>query len=107
MKLRKVPDTIGRETTWKIVSSLSGMLGALIARKLLKVAWEAVRGDGRPGPVLDPADRRFSWKDAFLWALAAGVGLSIARLISARLAVVGWEAATGTLPPGVEDPVEV
>jgi hypothetical protein len=78
---------------------MSGLLGALVARKLLRTAWAAASRDGSEGPILDPADRRFSWKDATLWAVTAGIG--------ARLAVAGWEAATGTLPPGVEEPVEV
>jgi hypothetical protein len=107
VNLRKEPDSLGRQTTWKIVSTMSGLLGALVARKLLRTAWAAASRDGSEGPILDPADRRFSWKDATLWAVTAGIGLGIARLISARLAVAGWEAATGTLPPGVEEPVEV
>ena len=107
MKLRPARDTVGRETLWKIVSTVSAMVGALIARKLLEVGWNAVRKDGTSKPILDPADRRFSRKDAVLWAVTAGIGLGIARIVSARLAVIGWEAATGTLPPGVEEPVEV
>jgi hypothetical protein len=40
-----------------------------------------------------------------LWAAAAGIGLGIAKMMSARLAAIGWEVATGTLPPGVvEEP---
>lgn len=107
MNLRKVPDTLGRETSWKIVSALSGMLAALIARKILRTMWAAASHDGVEGPILDPADRRYSWKDATLWAVTAGIGLGIAKVISTRLAVVGWEAATGTLPPGIEEPVEI
>jgi hypothetical protein len=107
VKLRQAPDTFGRQTTWKVVSALSGMLGALITRTLLRKIWDAVRADDEGGPVLDPADRRFSWKNAVLWAATAGFALSLARLVSTRLAVAGWEAATGTLPPGVEEPVEI
>jgi len=104
VNLEKAPNSLGRATTWKIVSSLSGLLGALVARKLMRTAWGAARGDGSDGPILDPADRRFSWRDATLWAITAGIGLGIARLVSARIAVAGWEAATGTVPPGVEQP---
>jgi hypothetical protein len=107
VNLRTVPDTLGRETSWKIISAVSGMLGALIARKVLRTVWAAASSDGADGPILDPADRRYSWKDATLWAVTAGIGLGIAKLISARLAVVGWEAATGTPPPGVEEPVAI
>lgn len=107
MNLKNAPDSLGRETTWKIVSTLSGMVGALIAREILRNVWAMASSNGEKGPILDPADRRFSWKDATLWAVTAGIGLGIARLISARVAVAGWEAATGTLPPGVEQPVEI
>jgi hypothetical protein len=103
---KKAPDSLGRETTWKVVSALSGMVGALVARKLVRTVWAAVSSDGEGEPVLDPADRRFSWKDATVWVVTAGIGIGVARLISARLAVAGWEAATGTLPPGVEQPAE-
>jgi len=106
VKLRHARDTLGRETTWKIVSTVSAMAGALAARKLLELGWNAVRKDGGSKATLDPADRRFSRKDAVLWAITVGIGVGIARIISTRLAVIGWEAATGTHPPGVEKPVE-
>ena len=38
-----------------------------------------------------------------VWAAAAGVGLGIAKVMSARVAAIGWEVATGTLPPGVAE----
>jgi hypothetical protein len=31
------------------------------------------------------------------------VGLGIAKVMSARMAAIGWEVATGTLPPGAEE----
>jgi hypothetical protein len=107
VKLREAPDTIGRETMWKIVSSLTGVVGALIARKIIRMAWSALSPEGEDAPVLDPADRRFTWKTAVIWSVTVGLGVSIARLVSTRVAVAGWEAATGTLPPGVEEPVEI
>jgi hypothetical protein len=51
--------------------------------------------------VFDPTNARFSWADALVWAAAAGVGLGIAKVVSARVAAFGWEVATGTLPPGI------
>ncbi len=76
------------------------MLGALFARKLIRTAYRAIRKDAAPGTPFDPASPRFSWPDALLWAAAAGIGLGIAKVVSTRLATLGWEAATGTLPPG-------
>ena len=90
---------------WKLVSTGIGMLGGLLARKPMRAAFQAFRKDaGAPSP-FDPTDAGFSWPDALLWAAAAGIGLGIARVVSTRIASMGWEAATGTLPPGhVEEP---
>ena len=99
------PDMVSRERMWKLVSVASGLLGALLARRLIRVAYQIVRRDTAPVTPFDPTDPRFSWPDAVLWAAAAGIGLGIAKVVSARLAAFGWEAATGTLPPGaVEEP---
>ncbi len=51
--------------------------------------------------MFDPTSAEFSWPDVVAWAAAAGVGLGVAKVVSARVAAIGWEAATGTLPPGV------
>jgi hypothetical protein len=99
---------ISRERIWKVVSTGAGLLGGLVARKLLRAGYQTVRRDPAAASPFDPTDARFSWPDAVLWAAAAGVGLGIAKVVSARIAVIGWETATGTLPPGVvgepEDP---
>jgi Protein of unknown function (DUF4235) len=103
--MRQAPDTVGRERIWKLVSLITGMLGGLIARKLIRATYQAVRKDTAPATPFDPTNPLFSWPDALLWGAAAGIGLAIAKMTSARLAAIGWEAATGTLPPGaVEEP---
>jgi hypothetical protein len=103
----QAPD-IGRQRMWKLVSTLSGMLGGLVARKLMRAGYQAIRKDAAAASPFDPTNPRFSGADALLWAAAAGIGLGIARVVSARLAVIGWETATGTLPPGVvEEPADV
>ena len=103
--MRQAPDTVGRERMWKLVSLITGLLGGLVARKLIRATYQAVRKDTAPVTPFDPTNPRFSWPDALLWGAAAGIGLAIAKMMSARLAAIGWEAATGTLPPGaVEEP---
>src|SRR5579863_4749156 len=96
---------ISRERMWKLVSSGIGLLGGLLARKLIRATYQAVRKDTAPATPFDPTNPGFSWPDALLWGAAAGIGLAIAKMMSARLAAIGWEAATGTLPPGaIEEP---
>ncbi len=97
--------SVTRERIWKLVSTGIGLLGGLAARKLMRAGYEAIRKDADAPSPFDPTSARFSWPNALLWAAAAGIGLGLAKVISARIAAMGWEAATGTLPPGVvEEP---
>jgi hypothetical protein len=84
---------------WKAVSTGSGVLGAVITRRLLQAVWPG--GDELPGPPYNPADRRIPWTTAIQWAIGAGVGAGLARVLSQRAAAAGWEKATGSPPPGV------
>jgi len=97
----------GREGRWKLVASISGMLGAVAAEKLMSAGYRAVRKETAPVSPFDPADVRFSWSATLRWAVAGGIGLGIAKVVSARLAAIGWKAVTHTLPPGVEEPAAV
>ncbi len=99
--MQRVPEMVGRDRMWKAVSTITGMVAALLVRRLIRTAYRVIANDTDPATPFDPTDVRFSWADALLWAAAAGIGLGIAKVVSARLARLGWEAATGTLPPGV------
>jgi hypothetical protein len=102
---RGVTNTKGRERAWKLVSYASGLLGALLAKKLMRAGYRAVSKDAGPDMPFDPTNTRFSWPGAMLWAAAAGIGLGIVKVLSGRVAAIGWEVATGTAPPGVvEEP---
>ena len=98
-------NTIGRRQMWKVVSTAAGVLGGLLARKFMRTAYRTIRKDTDPVTPFDPTKPGFSWTDALLWAATAGIALGIAKMISARLAAIGWEAATGAPPPeGAEGP---
>ena len=103
MIVRRLTKLLGRKRIWELESSIIGSVGALIATKLIRAAYRALRKDKSPDAVFDPTSSRFSWPDAVVWAAAAGVGLGIAKVLSARVATVGWEVATGTIPPGMEE----
>ena len=97
--MRRVSEMIGRKRLWKLESMITGMVGSFVATKLIRATFRAVRKDKSPDAVFDPTSARFSWPDALVWAAAAGIGLGIAKVVSARVATIGWEVATGTLPP--------
>ena len=92
-------ETKRRRAAWKALSTLTGVAGAVATRRLLQAVWPT--GDDGTGPPYNPADRRVAWPTALQWALAAGLGASVTRLLSERLAAAGWEAATGSPPPGI------
>jgi hypothetical protein len=94
---------IGRERMWKLESWVTGFLGAFVATKLIRAAYRVIRRNKSPDAVFNPTSARFSWPDALVWAAAAGVGLGVAKVMSARIAAIGWEVATGTSPPGTEE----
>ena len=85
---------------WTLVSRATGMVGGLLAQRLMRSAYRAIHNDPTAPSPLDPSSKRFSWPDAVISAAAAGVGLWIAKLLSDRVAAIGWELATGTEPPG-------
>jgi hypothetical protein len=87
---------------WKIISTGVGVLSGILVRQTIGLVWKAAT-KGREEPPLNPADRRISWSEGLQWAVASGIGVGVARLVSDRLAARGWEAATGHPPPGIED----
>ena len=103
MGLRKKHDASGRGqvVAWKLISTGTGVLSGILVRQAIGLAWKTLT-HGREDPPLNPADRRISWAEGLQWAVATGIGVGIARLVSDRLAARGWEAATGHAPPGLE-----
>ena len=94
-------DTRKTKLQWKVLSTGSGIVGGVVVRRALQAVWSSL-GPGDQDPPLNPADRRIDWSTALQWAIAAGVGAGLGRLVSQRAAAAGWEAATGSPPPGVK-----
>ena len=97
--MRRDGESISRERTWRLVSTLTGIMGAMVAKRLIRSAYRAIQKDD-PDSAFDPRSDTFSFANALGWAIAAGIGLVIAKMVSDRVAAFGWKAATGTLPPG-------
>jgi hypothetical protein len=94
----RLRELISRERAWWLESTVTGLLGAMVAERLIRAAYRALRKRA-PDSVFDPDSVGFSWPNFLVWALAGGIGLGIAKVTSNRVATVGWEIATGTLPP--------
>ena len=87
---------------WKLVGGVTGSLTTTLTQKGLNAAWGAVR---KSQPPLNPEQRGVSWPEAISWALASAAGMAVTRVVSQRLAAGAWEKATGSVPPGFEEPV--
>lgn len=88
------------ERGWNALSTLSAVAGGIATRKAVQALWGAL-SSSEIEPPLNPADRRVDWATALQWAVAAGVGAGIGRMVSQRAAAAAWERATGSSPPGV------
>jgi uncharacterized protein DUF4235 len=89
-----------RERIWNVESTVASVVGSVIAQKLVRAAYAAIR-KRNPRSVFDPDSAQFSWSTFVLWSVAGGIGLGIAKLVSNRVATVGWKIATGSHPPTV------
>jgi len=96
----RVRGVLTRERIWNLESGVASVLGSVIAQRLVRAAYAAMR-KRNPRSVFDPDSAQFSWSSFVLWSVAGGIGLGVARLVSNRAATVGWKIATGSAPPKV------
>ena len=93
--VRRLADDAGSqpERIWQAAGAGAGLLGAVVARKLL----EQVRSRGsRKGAVpLNPADERMSWPYAVAWAGIVGIAASFGRLLAQLLVATVWKRRKG------------
>lgn len=86
---------VSQRLLWNIYAGGVGVLSALIAQKAVRGAWKLATGDEPP----DPNDPATPLGEALIWALAGGIGIGIAQLLTNRIAADQWEKAMGTPAP--------
>jgi hypothetical protein len=86
--------------TWKIAAAGAGVVAGLAVKKALVLAWKAARDEEPP---LNPADPSTGWGEAVAWTVAMASGMGVAKLVAVRGAAAGWQKATGTMPPGLDE----
>jgi Protein of unknown function (DUF4235) len=82
--------------SWKALTIGLGAVVGFGTQRALEILWRALLGSTPPKVA---ADRRSSLPDALSWAVAAGVGVGVARLLAIRTAAGLWEAAVHEPPP--------
>jgi hypothetical protein len=66
---------------------------------------DGVAGGDEERSAKQPADPATSWGEAIAWTAATGLVVGVARMLASRGAAAGWQKATGTLPPGLQEVV--
>jgi hypothetical protein len=84
---------------YKVMAALAAMLGAVVARKSLAVAWKTATGKEPPA---NPEHPSVTWPEAATWALVSGAVMGLARMIAQKKMASTWHRATGVLPPDLE-----
>ena len=80
------------ELIWKVAGAGAGIVGAIVARKLLdRVRLKASDHGDVP---LNPGDERMSWPYALVWAGVVGIGASLGRLPPSSSSPRSGSAAT-------------
>jgi hypothetical protein len=94
MSVTTIPDRTTME--WKVVSVAAGSLAGFLAQRAVAGIWTLVAHDEAP---TDPADRSRSLPVVASFAIAAGVGAAVARVVAGRSTARVWELATDEPPP--------
>lgn len=85
---------------YKLLATLSSVLGAYLARKVLAFSWQRATGGEPPA---NPEHPSVTWPEALAWAVVSGAVMGVARMAAQRQVAQSWQKATGALPPGLEE----
>jgi hypothetical protein len=67
----------------KAVNALVGAAAAFIARKVLSFVWKSITGKQPPE---HPEDPQVALREAVIWGIVLGAGVSTARMLATRAA---------------------
>lgn len=84
---------------WSVMSLVSAVLAAAVARKVLNTTWRAATGKNPPA---NPADPDVAMREAVLWAALSGTLVAVARMLASRRAAGYYVKSTGHLPPDLK-----
>ncbi len=86
-------------TGYKVLALIASVVGAMLARKSLTLAWRVATGKEPPA---NPEHPEVTWGEAAAWAVVSGAVVGLARMIAQKRVAASWHRATGTLPSDVE-----
>jgi hypothetical protein len=84
------------KTGYKVMAAIAALIGALIARKSLTLAWKVTTGKEPPA---NPEHPTVTWPEAVTWAIVSGAVVGLARLAAQKKVAASWHRSTGSPPP--------
>lgn len=84
-----------KELAYRAISFTAAVGSGVLTRAVLTRLSTRAAGE----PPRDPSDPGVDWRDALVWAAAAGVGVGVGRVVGRRLAAAAWEKTTGSPAP--------
>lgn len=85
--------------TWKTMDRASTIAGGLIAHRVTALTWKAVTGKRPPTSTGHPDVKN---AEAITWAVLAGAGIELTKVLIHRRTANYWVKSTGNLPPGMK-----
>jgi hypothetical protein len=85
---------------YKVMAMIATLVGALIARKTLALAWRTATGKEPPA---NPEHPEVTWAEAATWAIVSGAVVGLARMVAQKKVAASWHRSTGHLPPGLQE----
>jgi len=87
---------------YKIFAGIGTAFGTAVARRALTIGWKQATGKEPP---TNPEHPDVRWAEAASWVVASAAVVAAAKLMAQRRVAATWRRASGTLPPGLDEPV--
>jgi hypothetical protein len=89
----------GGSKLWTVLSLVSALGAATLAKKALDTGWRAATGKHPPE---NPADPDVQMAEAVAWAVVSGTFVALARMLAQRRAANYYRRSAGHLPPQLQ-----
>jgi hypothetical protein len=89
----------GGSKLWTVLSLVSALGAATLAKKALNTGWKAATGKQPPE---NPADPDVRMAEAVAWAAVSGTFVALARMLAQRRAAHYFAKSAGHLPPQLQ-----
>lgn len=84
---------------WRALDRTSTIAAGLIAHRITALTWRAATGKKPPTSTRHP---ELSKSEAVAWAVVAGAGVELTKVLIRRAIATYWVKSTGHLPPGMK-----